>query len=414
MPSLSLWIGLRYLRAKRRHRFISFISLVALLGIALGVTVLVVVLSVMNGFDSEIQNRVFGMADHITVLPDEGLQDWQALRQRLLKEPGVLAAAPVVNGQGMLSANGQVTSAWITGIDPALQATVSILHDRMQQGSLSALRAQQFGVVLGVQLARSLGLQLGDEVTVVVPRATVSLIGINPVFKRLHVVGLFEIGNGFGFDTHYAYVHWQDAQRLFGLGHKVSGVRLKVENLYQAPQIARKIMNDFDRKLRVRNWTQQFGALFKAIAMEKNMLFLILLLIIAVAVFNLVSALVMLVIDKQSDIAVLRTLGASRGMVMRVFMIQGSLVGVLGTVLGLIAGVSLALNVTPVVLWLQQILHLQLISSSVYYLDYLPTDIQVRDIVSITMLALLMSFIATLYPAWRAAKVQPAQVLRYE
>ena len=414
MSSLSILIGLRYLRAKRRNRFISFISLISMFGIGLGVMVLITVMAVMNGFDTEIQNRVFGMANHITVLPYSGLKDWQSMRQQLIKQQHVVAAAPLVKGQGMLTNSGSVHAALVTGIDPKLEQHVSIVGANMVEGKLENLTPGSFGIVLGEQLAMSLGVMQGDKVVLVTPKAAVTVVGIVPTYKRFTVVGTFKLGNGFAFDRNYAYINLQDAQHLYSLGNRVSGLRLKIDALYQAPYIARDIMNKLGRNVRVQNWTQQFGPLFKAISMEKNMLFLVLLMIIAVAIFNLVSSLVMLVMDKQSDIAVLRTLGATPGTVMRIFIVQGTVIGIIGTALGIIGGVLLSMNVTAVVTWLQQVLHMQLISSGIYYLDYLPSEIHSGDIIRIGVITLVMAMLATLYPAWRAAKIQPAEALRYE
>jgi lipoprotein-releasing system permease protein len=411
---LSLYIGLRYTRAKRKNHFISFISLMSMLGIALGVMVLITVLSVMNGFDNHIRNRVFSLAPAISVSTlSTQLPDWPAWQKRLEQFPGVQASAPYVSGQGLLRANDSVAGVQVQGVVPGQEDKINNLNQKVIAGTLTGLKPRSFNIVLGKTLAQNLGVALGDKVTLFIPKLTVSPAGMLPRFKRFTVTGIFSAGNGFGFDSQLAFVNLKDAQTLFLMGNDVSGINLKIKDMYAAPQLAWHIGVKYEQ-LETTNWTQSYGALFKAVALEKTMMFLILTLIVAVAAFNLVSSLVMVVTDKQADIAILRTMGATPGMIMRIFMVQGSVVGIVGTLLGTAAGILLALNVTRLVNWLQAVLHTQLFQSSVYYLNYLPSKVDVSDVVEIMLAALCMSLLATLYPARKAALVQPAEALRYE
>lgn len=412
---LALFIGLRYTRAKKRNHFISFIAFSSMIGIALGVAVLITVLSVMNGFDEEISAQVFGVVPHITVTQENSkLTDWPQWKRHFSGEPHILGAAPFVNGQGLLTQEGQVYPALITGILPEEERHISELEEKMTTGTLSRLKPGQFGIVMGEDLAMGLGLGLGDKVVLMVPSMNVSIAGMTPRFKRFTLIGTFRIGGGFRFDNNLAYIHLKDAQALFGLGTDVSGLRLKVDSPFAAPHIARQLAEKLPSQFLISNWTGQYGAFFKAIKLEKNMMFFILLLIIAVAAFNLVSSLVMVVTDKQSDIAILRTLGVTPKTIVATFMVQGCVIGFLGTFLGLLGGILLALNVTEVVNVIQHLLNLHFISADIYFIDYLPSRLDWGDVTKIGLIALAMSFIATIYPAWRAAKVQPAEALRYE
>jgi lipoprotein-releasing system permease protein len=411
---LSLYIGVRYTRAKRQNHFISFISLMSMLGIALGVTALITVLSVMNGFDIHIRERVFNMAPQVTVSGFNGqLANWQDWQKKMVAVPQVVASAAFVDGQGLLRNDAQVAGVEIQGILPEEQTQLNNLSRMMVKGSLNVLTPGSFNIVLGQTLALTLGATVGDKITLFIPNLTVTPAGIVPRFKRFTVAGIFKAGNGFGYDTGLAFVSMRDAQVLFMLGQNVSGINLKINNMYDAPKVNYYISQQH-QSLQVTDWTQTYGAIFKAVALEKTMMFLLLSLIIAVAAFNLVSSLVMTVTDKQADIAILRTMGATPGLIMRIFMVQGCLVGFAGSFLGLLGGVLLALNVTRLVNWLQTILHKQLFQTSVYYLDYLPSHLEISDVVQIVVYALLLSLLATIYPAWRAARVQPAEALRYE
>lgn len=410
---LALAIGLRYTRAKKKNHFVSFISLSSMLGIGLGVMVLITVLSVMNGFDEEIHKRFFGMAPEITVSGiDNELKNWKPLSYQLQKISEVTAVAPYVGGQGLLTHNGQVLPVVLTGIIPKLEEKVNHLQGKLIIGNINDI--EHFGIILGRGLADNLGVMVGDKVTVMIPQATVTPAGMIPRFKRFTVKGVFSAGTGFNFDTKLAFIHLNDAQTLMRLGNKVTGLKLKINDIYKAPQLSEKLTNDLGPTYMVGNWTQQFGAFFQAVKMEKTMMFLILLLIIAVAAFNLVSSLVMVVNDKQAEIAILRTIGATPGLVLRVFIIQGMAVGLIGTMLGLTGGLILASNATEIVNFLQYLLGVQVLSSNIYFVDYLPSKILMKDLVEVCLVALFMSFLATIYPAWRASRTVIAEALHYE
>ncbi|MCC5792345.1 MAG: lipoprotein-releasing ABC transporter permease subunit [Legionellaceae bacterium] len=411
--SLPLFIGWRYTRAKKRNHFVSFISLSSMLGIALGVMVLITVLSVMNGFDEEIHKRFFGMAPEVTVNGSGGdISDWQTLAKNLAAVPGVKAVAPFVGGQGMMSYQGQVLPMVLTGIVPAQEEKVSNLQEKLLAGDLERLRP--FGMVIGRGLADSLGLRIGDKVTVMIPQASVTPAGMIPRFKRFTVQGVFSAGSGFNFDSKLAFIDMGDAQKLFQLGEAVSGLKLKIDNIYNAPNMAMQLARQLGDAYQVGDWTQQFGAFFQAIKMEKTMMFFILLLIIAVAAFNLVSSLVMVVNDKQAEIAILRTIGATPRLILAIFIVQGMMVGILGVTMGLLGGLLLASNAPAIVEWLQHVFHVQVLSSNIYFVDYLPSKIMLSDLVKISSMALFMSFLATIYPAWRASRTQIAEALHYE
>lgn len=411
----ALFIGLRYTRAKRRNHFISFISLVSMIGIALGVMVLITVLSVMNGFDREIQNRVFSMVPPVTVTSISGsVADWQTLQDIVKQDAMVTASAPFVTGQVLLSYNGSVQPAIISGILPAEEKKISEVANKMVQGNLSDLQSGKFGIVLGENLASALGATLGDKITVVTPQVSLSPAGVIPRYKRFTVMGIFRAGNGFGFDRGFGFIHLTDAQRLFGLGTNVSGLHLNIKNAYAAPSFAHQLVNQLSSGASITTWADTFGEFFHAVQLEKTMMFFILLLIIAVAAFNLVATLVMVVNEKQTDIAILRTYGATPRTIMNIFIVQGGLVGIFGTLLGIIGGVLLAWNVTAIVNWIQDVFHVQFLSSNVYFVNYLPSKIEWMDIVKISVTSLLLSLIATIYPAWRASKMDPVESLRYE
>lgn len=412
---LALYVGLRYTRAKRRNHFISFISGTSMIGIALGVAVLITVLSVMNGFDYEIHTRFFGMASQVTVGSlDSSIENWQDLNKRLDKFPGVKGSAPFVGGQGLLSYEGVVQPAYVTGIIPQQEPQVTQLAKNMVIGKLTDLKAGKFGIILGENLAGNLGLLVGDKVNLMIPKATVTPIGVIPQFKRFTVIGIFSAGPGFNFDSRLGFINLSDAQKLFQMGNSVSGIRLKINDIYAAPALSAQIAKTLSPQLTVSNWTQQFGAFFRAVRMEKTMMFIILVLIIAVAAFNLVSSLVMVVNDKQADIAILRTFGAMPRTILGIFMVQGSFVGIIGTLIGLVGGILLALNATDIVNWLQTVFHTQLLSSNVYFVNFLPSRLEWTDVFHVCLVALTMSFLATIYPAWRASRTLPAEALRYE
>lgn len=411
----TLFIGLRYTRAKKRNHFISFISLTSMLGIALGITVLITVLSVMNGFDQEIRNRVFSMAPQVTLRDNANpIPNWQNFIRTQVQKPGVDAAAPFVAGQGMLQGQLSMQPALVLGVEPEYETKVSGIPGKTYQGSFKQLQAGKYGIVLGEQMAFNLGVSLGDRVVLYTLDTTITPAGINPRMKPFTVVGIFKSDMGGGLDDQIAYIHLQDAGRLFETGTGVSGINIKLHDPYQAPEFSERLMQSLSTEFSISNWTDQYGPLFKAIKLEKTMMFFILLLIVAVAAFNLVSTLVMVVTDKQSDIAILRTFGATPSDIMAIFIVQGVVIGLVGTLLGLIGGVLLASNATAIVSGIEHLFHVQLISSSVYFLDYLPSQLQLSDITIICIAAFCLTLLATLYPAWRASKVQPAEALRYE
>ena len=411
---LPLFIGLRYIRAKRRNQFISFISLVSMLGIALGVMVLITVLSVMNGFDHEISERIFNMAQQVTITNlTAQVPNWQALKNQVQNEPHVIGVAPFVAGQAMLANQGAARPVILTGVLPEEEKNVSQMSKQMTHGSFNNLKPGQFDIIMGESMAQNLGLELGDKVTVLTTDVNISPVGVMPQYKRFTLTGLFHVEGAFRIDDNIAFIEMHDAQKLFNLRSNVSGLRLKVNDLYVAPKVTEQLQQtlpDFS----VGNWTQEFGAYFKAIQMEKSMMFIILVLIIGIAAFNLVSTLVMVVTDKRSEIAILRTLGASPRDIMKIFMVQGCIVGVIGTLLGVLSGVLLAINAPNIVQGIQSLLHMQFISSSVYFIDYLPSRLELKDVIQISLVSLFLSLIATLYPAWQASRTQPAEALRYE
>ncbi len=410
---LALYIGLRYTRAKKKNHFVSFISLSSMLGIGMGVMVLITVLSVMNGFDEEIHKRFFGMAPEVTVSGRDGkISNWQQLAKQLQAVPGVTAVAPFVGGQGLLTHEGQVLPIVLTGISPEQEQYVTHLQDKLIVGNIADL--QHFGIILGRGLADSLGVMIGDKVTIMIPQATVTPAGMIPRFKRFTVKGVFTAGTGFNFDTRLAFINLADAQKLLQLGDDVTGLKMKIKDVYQAPVMSEQLEAKLGENYDVGNWTRDFGAFFQAVKMEKNMMFLILMLIIAVAAFNLVSSLVMVVNDKQAEIAILRTIGATPSTILWIFIVQGMMVGLVGTFMGLIGGLLLAYNATTIVNFLQSFLDVQLLSSSIYFVDYLPSKIIFSDLWHVCAIAIFMSFAATIYPSWRASKTVIAEALHYE
>ena len=414
MRPYELYIGLRYTRAKRRNHFISFISLISMLGIALGVAALIVVLSVMNGFQDELRSRILGVAAHIEISGfDNTLADWQKVSAESLKTPEVEAAAPYVMGQGLLAYDQAVQGAVVRGIVPNLENGVTDVGRKMRVGSLSALRPGEWGIVLGAELARTLAVGLGDKVTVITPQGQITPAGMVPRLKQFTVVGIFQVGM-FEYDSGLALIDLQDAQKLFRTGDHVSGVRLKLDDLYRAPVVARNLSKTLVGDYDIRDWTQSHVNFFRAVQMEKRVMFIILLLIVAVAAFNIVSTLVMVVTDKQPDIAILRTLGASPASIMKIFMVQGAIIGFIGTGLGLLSGVVLALNIGTVVPFIENIVGMKFLSADVYQISELPSKLEWNDVWVIGLVALVLSWLATLYPSWRASRTNPAEALRYE
>ncbi|MEE4379067.1 MAG: lipoprotein-releasing ABC transporter permease subunit [Candidatus Competibacteraceae bacterium] len=411
-----IFIGLRYTRAKRRNHFISFISLSSMMGMALGITALITVLSVMNGAVKEVRERILGMASHATISTWNGqLADWQAVLQTAEQNPQVESGAPYVRGEAMLTNASLVSGAIVQGVLPAQERNVSELADKMVTGSLDDLQAGEFGVVLGKALSEVLGgLALGDKVTVITPQANVTPVGVMPRLKRFTVVGFFDSGM-YEYDRGLAVIHVEDAAKLFRLDGKVSGVRLKLTDMFQAPQVAREITRQLPEAFyRVRDWTQEHANFFRAVQIEKTAMFVILMLIVAVAAFNIVSTLVMVVTDKQADIAILRTLGATPLSIMGIFIVQGTTIGLIGTLLGLIGGVSLTLNLDVVVPFIENLFGIKFMSPEVYLIGDVPSQLLWSDVSVIALVGFGLAVLATLYPAWRASCTQPADALRYE
>ena len=406
-------IGLRYLRAKRRNGFISFISLASILGIALGVTALITTLAVMSGFQREIRDRMLQMAAHATVSGyGEPLQDWQRAVEVALKDARVAGAAPYIEKIALImSANSQ--PAMLRGVVPAEEDKVSVLGQKMVQGKLVDLQPGRFNIVLGRELAVWLGVGLGDDVIVTLADFRSSPVGGVQTMKRFKVSGIFEAGYN-EFDKGLAVVNLSDLQRLLRMGEGVTGVRLKLHDMDQAFDVGRELALKLKGPYRVSDWTQDNANLFRALKMEKTVMAILLSLIIAMGAFNLVSSQVMLVTDKQADIAILRTLGLTPRQVMQVFMVQGSLIGIIGTISGVIGGILLTLNLDRILGGIEDVFGVQLLPEDVYYITGLPTDLQTSDVITIACVALAMAFVATLYPAWRAARTAPAEALRYE
>ena len=407
---ISLYIGLRYTRARRSNHFISFIALVSMIGLTLGVAVLITVLSVMNGFDRELKNRVLGMVPQATISSNQILTDWPQLAKKIEGHPHVTGVAPFTQLQGMLTAQGQVAGIMVSGIEPSYEKKVSIIQNHMVAGSIDSLKKGEYGIVLGKQMTDALGLGLNDSVTLVLPEATPSPAGVVPRFKRFKIVGIFSIGAEV--DSMMGYIALNDASTLLRLPDGAQGIRLKLDNIFAAPQVADDIVKTLPSNFYASNWTYTHGNLFSAIQMEKAMVSLLLFLIVLVAAFNIVSSLVMVVTDKKSDIAILRTLGASPATITKIFMVQGTVIGVIGTVAGAILGVAFASSVSNIIDWFNTALGLHLFDA--YFINYLPSHLRWQDVALIVSVSLLLSFLATIYPALRAAKVQPAEALRHE
>ncbi len=410
---LAVFVGLRYTQAKRRNHFISFISLTSMLGIALGMTALITVLSVMNGFQEELRERILSMTAHITIsLPEDSLKDWRSVRDKAVRDPQVSGGAPYIRAEAMLSNASQVSGAIVQGVLPEEENQVAGIADKMIEGRLGDLTPGSFGIILGQTLARVLGVGFGDKVTVITPQVTITPAGIMPRLKRFLVVGIFQAGM-YEYDRSLAIIHVADGSRLFRLDGGVSGVRLRLQDLFQAPRVVESLQQDMET-YQVQAWTQEHANFFRAVQIEKTAMFVILTLIVAVAAFNIVSTLVMVVTDKQADIAILRTLGVTPSGIMNIFIVQGISIGLVGMLLGLLGGVSLALNVDTVVSFIENTFNIKFLSPEVYLISDLPSKVIAGDVLTIALVAFGLAVLATLYPAWRAAHTQPADALRYE
>jgi lipoprotein-releasing system permease protein len=407
-------VGLRYTRAKRRNHFISFISLISMAGIALGVMALIVVLSVMNGFQQELRTRILAVVSHVQLTgPGNRLEDWRRVAEGARQNPRVREAAPYVNAQGMLTYGQAVRGAIVRGVLPDAEERVADIGRHMKKGSLGALAPGEFNIVLGGELSRALGAFVGDKVALIAPQGQVTPAGVIPRLKQFTVVGTFDIGM-YEYDSSLALVHLEDAQKLYQLGDATSGVRLKLDDLFAARGVAQALAAQLAPDVYASDWTRSHANFFRAVEIEKRVMFIILTLIVAVAAFNIVSTLVMLVTDKQADIAILRTLGAAPASIMQIFIVQGAMIGIIGTLLGVVGGVLLGWNVDTVVPAIENVLGFKFLAKDVYYISDLPSDVQLRDVATIGVVSLVMSFIATIYPSWRASRVNPAEALRYE
>ncbi|MDH4285582.1 MAG: lipoprotein-releasing ABC transporter permease subunit [Gallionellaceae bacterium] len=415
MRPYELFIGLRYTRAKRRNHFISFISLISMLGMALGVAALIVVLSVMNGFQKEIRARILGVAPHLKISSAESdrLGEWQPVLQGVTRHSQVAGAAPFVAGQGMVSFEQSVHGVMVRGILPEEEGKVVDMSGKMKSGSLQALQEGGFGIVLGSDLARALGVRLGDKVLIITPQGQITPAGMLPRLKQFRVAGIFEIGMA-PYDNALALIHMNDAQKLYQMGDAVSGISARMHDLDLAPRVAIELERDLPRETFIKDWTREHANYFRAVQIEKRMMFIILSLIVAVAAFNIVSTLVMAVTDKRADIAILRTLGASPSSIMKIFIVQGAMIGVAGSLLGVGGGILLALNIDTVVPFIERMLGTHFLAKDVYYISELPSDLHRSDVITVGCFSLLISLLATLYPSWRASRTQPAEALRYE
>lgn len=411
---LELFIGLRYTRSKHKNHYISFISLASMLGIMIGVLALITVLSVMNGFEKELRERILGMVAHVTVSGTGGkLSGWEDVDQRLAANKEIQGVAPYIEQQVMISANGEVRGIVIQGIQPERQPAVSELSDHLLDGSLDSLVDRDYNIAIGSELAAAIGAYIGDKVTIITPSATITPAGVLPRMKRFTVSAIYKM-NMREYDSSTAFIQMSDAARLFKMGDEISGLRLKLDDLFAAQPMAMQLQEQLGDVVEVSDWGRDNKTFFSAIRMEKTMMFFILLLIVVVAAFNLVSSLVMVVNDKQADIAILRTLGMSPASVKKIFMIQGSLIGVSGAILGAIFGVLLASNLDVIIPAIENFFGAKLFAEDVFYISTVPSDLQSQDVWIITVAALVMAVVATIYPANKAAAVQPAESLRYE
>ena len=412
-----LFVGMRYTRAKRRNHFISFISLTSMVGIGLGVAALIVVLSVMNGFQEELRSRILGVASHLQITgANNVLADWQTVSSKVQTAKHVTGTAPYIMAQGMLSNGQAVQGAIVRGVLPSEEDKVSDLATHMRAGQLADLKSDEFGIVLGAELAQSLGVVLGDKVVLMAPQGQFTPTGVVPRIKQFTVVGLFQIGM-YEYDAGLALINIDDAAKLYRMGDNVSGVRLKLDDLFLAPKISTDlavVLSNETQALFLTDWTQEHANFFRAIQMEKRVMFIILALIVAVAAFNIVSTLVMAVTDKRADIAIMRTFGASPSSIMAIFIVQGALIGIIGTVVGAFFGVLIALNISTIVPFIEHLFHVQFLAKDIYYISELPSHLLWGDVITIVILSFFLSLIATLYPSWKASKMNPAEALRYD
>lgn len=409
----STFIGLRYTRSKRRSQFVSLVSVFSLLGMVLGVAALIIVMSVMNGFESELRGRILQFLPHVFIEQQQGkVSDWQQLAEKINKQDNVLGVAPYIEGSGLISQRGKVDGIHVSAIYPQLQADVSSVQAYMIDGSIDNLKPGEFGIVIGAITARKFRLNLGDKIAIVLPKVTVTPAGIFPRVKQFTVVGVFELGAAL--DAVEAFIHLDDGAKLFGVKGGVQGLRVKTTDVLTASRVASKLQTVLGQDYKVSDWGVLQGNLFKAVKMEKLMVGLLLFIIVAVAAFNIISILTMMVADKRGDIAVLRTMGAQPGQVMRIFVTQGVIIGFGGTLLGVLFGVPLAIYIGDIIAVLEQLFQFRVFDPSIFFITTLPSVLHWQDVMAVIIGALTLSFTATLYPAWRATQIEPAEVLRYE
>lgn len=410
----TIFVGLRYIKAKRRNQFISFISLASMIGMALGVIAMITVLSIMNGFQKTMSDRILGMISHGSITQQgHPIDNWQALAKQIKQNPHVIEVAPITQMQGMLSYRGKMTSVTINGIDPIQESKISILSQHITYGSYYALKPDQYGIIIDEATAGQLGVRIGTSLLMIIPTASNTVSGIRPKMQKVIVVGTFYVKANL--NQSIAFIHSNDAAHINGWqDNQVAGVRLKLDDLYQAPLIISQIAKQLGNQYQAEDWTKTQGSLFSAMKMEKTMMGLLLLIVVAVAAFNIIATLIMVVADKRLDIAILRTLGATPKQIMSIFIIQGTIIGCIGVICGTILGILLTINVEHVANWITHLTGLELFSTDVFAISSLPTDMHSSDVIIICISALILSFLATLYPAYRASKTQPAEALRYE
>jgi len=408
------WIGVRYVQSRSGNQFVSLISAISIAGIAIAVAVLIVVLSVVNGFERELKDRLLAMTGHATIIDSQHrYSDWPDKIVQAISNPRVDAAAPYVDGQALLLAGDRLSGAALQGIDPGLEKTVSGIDGVMLEGSLDELTSGKFNIVMGVELANELNVGIGDKVTATLAEGIVTPAGVLPRMRRFTVSGIYRVGM-FEFDRRLAFINIEDAQRLFHMRDQISGLRLSVSDVYAASDIVREVALDIGEAVAISDWTRRHVNFFRSIQITKSILFVILLLVVAVAAFNIVSTLVMVVKDKQSDIAILRTSGATPASILRIFITQGSIVGIAGTLVGVLFGVTLALNLEAIAGFLEHLLNIKFLAADVYFISDLPSELKLSDVVQISSIALFLALASTLYPAWRASRTLPAEALRYE
>lgn len=418
MSGMSILVGLRYLRAKRQNHFVSFISAISMIGLVLGVAILIIVLSVMNGFQREMRDRVLGVVPHGIIINTEGfVQDWQPVVEAALQNERVVSAEPFIDANGMFAFRSRTSGAFIRGIDPSYRTEEDLIRQNMLEGDLTALQPGEFSVVLGNGMASRLGVQVGEKVMLMVPEVTMSIAGIQPRSKAFTVTGIFALGSEM--DSTLALMHYQDLGILLRKPRgSVDGVTMQVTDLFAAREITREVARvapgPRGSSWLIEDWTAQQGSLFQAIQMEKRMISLLLGSLILIAAFNVLSSLVMAVTDKQGDIAILRTMGAKARQIMGIFMVQGSAIGVIGVTLGTVLGVIGALSISQIIAFVEGLFGIQVLAPGVYFINYFPSELQWGDVIQIVSFGLLVSVLATIYPAWRASKILPSEALRYE